>query len=247
MTSQKLMAFFNGEVTSDRDLLELLVHYPGILYDLKLEDICRILGNSDKLAEMLNGENVPNLGDVKGRLLQKLKRGQHIHAWGNSDFYRAFLDDLERIPLLREGFKGKRVVELGPERRPVYALLSRLGITGYTAVEPNYADKTREALKSHEGQIEVVPVDGLSYLLTQPNDSCVVVSFGVLPYCSEPYNELIAKEIFRATVPDGVSVHYPKARDFYRYPYVKAGFRPIEVIVKGLDTSCDIFVKPSHN
>lgn len=246
MTSARLEDFHNGETTSDKDLLQLLIQYPGVVRDAKLEHLGRLLGNYDNWAEMLKGEGVFNFEVLKRMLLGQLQRIHHIHCMGNSEFYESFLYDLEKNSLLREGFRDRKVVELGPERKPVYVHLAQLGIADYTAVEPFYADETREALRGHIGQINVVQVDGLSYLLTQPNDSCVVVSFGVLPYCSEPYNKSIAKEIFRTTVPGGISIHDLNGDSIKRYHYSKAGFRPIEDIVKGLDTLCDVFVKPSH-
>ena len=123
--------------------------------------------------------------------------------------------------------------------------MAKLGIAGYTAVEPYYADETSEALKGHESQTNVVPIDGLSYLLSQPNDSAIVISFGVLPWCRESYEESTAKEIYRVTVPGGINVHAPKMERFGRkYQYLEAGFKPIEELVKGIETRCDIFVKP---
>jgi len=248
MTSANLMAFHNGETVSDKDLLELLTHYPGIFIEVKTKNICRVLGNYDKLAYMLNDVGGRSLETVRDKLLQELHRRHDIHSFGNSEFYEStFLPDLEEIPLLREGFKGKKVIELGPERNPVYPHLAKHGIAGYTAVEPNYADETSEALKGHDGKTDVVKVDGLSYLLSQPNDSAVVISFGVLPWCGNSYMESIAQEIYRVTPPGGISVHSPKIDRIERYPYVETGFKPIEELIKGLDTRCAIFVKPSKN
>ena len=249
MESELLMSYSRGEPISDANLLALSLQYRGVLPGVSSRDIYRMLGNYDRLATEVGLSKEPDLGNGRSKLLEVLHRRHEIHAFGNSEFYEStFLDDLDRIPLLREGFIGRKVIELGPERNPVYPHLAKLGIAGYTAVEPNYADETSEALKGHEGKTDVVKVDGLSYLLTQPNDSSIVISFGVLPFCSESYEESTAKEIYRVTVPGGISVHSPKREKFgRRYPYLEAGFRPIEEIVKGLETRCDVFVKPPKN
>lgn len=110
---------------------------------------------------------------------------------------------------------GKNIIELGTGAGPCFERLLQFGINSYTAVEPFHPDKTEQALKNHP-KTSIAKTDGLSFLLSQPDNSAIILSFGVL--CQElffyNYNSLIEnyfrfliKEIYRVTPLGSPTIH----------------------------------------
>lgn len=133
---------------------------------------------------------------------------------------------------------GKRIIELGPGSYPFVELLSGFDIKEYVGVEPFNAKCTKCALPVDE-RIKIVEQDGLSYLLTQPSESAVVLSFGV--FAPELYSmsdlkkvydyyRFMAKEITRVTPKNSITIHHSiTAEDFLR----EFGFEELPGNIRG--------------
>lgn len=146
----------------------------------------------------------------------------------------------EGIKEMSEGLKGQRVIELGPGMHPIYEKLISFEIDHYIAVEGFEPDATGGALNvmlenhgdDHFQKVEVVHKDALSYLLEQPDESAVVMSFGMMcPELQNGKNDLyypfLAKEIHRVTPKDGLTL-YVGSRDFgLAHLMKKVGFESI--------------------
>ncbi len=133
---------------------------------------------------------------------------------------------------------GKRIIELGPGSYPCAEIISQFNIREYVGVEPFNAEFTRQALPKDE-IIKIVEQDGLSYLLTQPSESAVVLSFGV--FAPELYSmsdlkkvydyyRFMAKEITRVTPKNSITIHHSiTAEDFLR----EFGFEELPGNIRG--------------
>ena len=243
MSLKTFLAFLLGNGADDRAQVAQIVRNPEVIRSMDVEDVLRILRDEKAIRRVLFDGNTLDPIGLAERLDQEIKRLHNPHPFKDSEFYLEFIADLAAIEFLRYGFRDKRVIELGSWKHPVYQIVANLGATSYIAVEPNYSDLTKEALRGKSGQIEVVESDGLSYLVKQPSDSSVIVSFGVLPYTSPSYQRSVAGEIFRVTVPGGITVHAPRRDVSGENPYVNAGFKPLAEVAQLSGTRCDIFVK----
>jgi len=113
------------------------------------------------------------------------------------------------VKIHKVNLNGQRVIELGPGGAPkAKVLLERWGAREYVGVEPFFIDMTRRRLGLEDERITLIKTDGLTYLLSQPDNSAVVINCGVI--CPElirgwfgPYNmdyyRFLGREIFRVT------------------------------------------------
>lgn len=150
--------------------------------------------------------------------------------------------------------KGKKVIELGPGRNSLAKkLFEKYGIAEYVAVEPVDYNATDGSLDTKNKRVSMSNKDALEYLLEQPNESAIVISFGVMnPELLTPplamaflaveyphdavmkevgynYYGFLGREIFRVTPKDAISIHgfNVGTADVDLY-FVKPGFRPVE-------------------
>ncbi|MEA3329983.1 MAG: hypothetical protein U9Q06_04540 [Nanoarchaeota archaeon] len=144
-----------------------------------------------------------------------------VSGWGVS--FSGDFEDIERQypDIVKDGLTGQTVIELGPVHRPVYMELKKFDISRYVAVEPFEPRATGGALNHILDQVQdgdaefermkLSDKDGLSYLITQPDKSAVVMSYGVfcpdLQHGNGLYVRFLAKEIHRVTPENGITIH----------------------------------------
>lgn len=144
------------------------------------------------------------------------------------ELLRRYFDNAEDI--LKDSIKGRKAIELGPGRSPMHKWLLERGASEYTGVEMFYP-QISERLVSGENA-KIVEGDALSFLLSQPDESAIVASRGVLNdevMPSPSYARFLIKEIYRATPKGAVTIHSmgvssADERRFFR----EAGFRPLD-------------------
>lgn len=161
----------------------------------------------------------------------------------------SFVEDFEILALrhahlFREQLKGRDVIEIGPAHRPAYTDLKKFGIGRYTAVEAFETKSTGGALNHILDQLPkaqgdaayremtLSDKDGLTYLINQPDESAIVMSFGVLcPWLQQHentnYYRFLAREIYRVTPQGGISVHVVNSGGGWEEMFSTAGFDTI--------------------
>jgi hypothetical protein len=136
-----------------------------------------------------------------------------------TDFQRYLMPQYN--DLFKEKLKDQKIIEIGPAINPIYnTLRENYSIASYVAVEPFCMGMTKGSLnhsikEDDFARVEAEETDGLSYLLTQPDESAITMSFGVLNRelvkgsvdVTEFYYRFLAKEIHRVTPQDGISIH----------------------------------------
>ena len=131
-------------------------------------------------------------------------------------YFRCY-DDLEGF--LRENLSGRNIIEAGTSYNPALPFLLEHDIVpaSYTCVDPNMGEYTRkrlEVLLQGNIPIDISDKDILSHLKDQPDNSSIVISFGVLDLLPEDYVGLLMAEIARTTAPGDITFHIsnlPKA------------------------------------
>ncbi len=121
---------------------------------------------------------------------------------GAYSLYKLYDRSQEAGDFLSEEVRGRRVIELGDNGNKLNkAFFLRAGAGAYESIDPKYN------------------VDGLTHLMRQPDESAVVVSFGVLEegvlyagFIDEPenlvrYQKELGKQIYRATPRGAITFH----------------------------------------
>lgn len=144
--------------------------------------------------------------------------------------------------LLRQHFSGERVIELGPGASPLAEKFFEFGAKEYVGVEPFHPELTEEALPIQDERVNLVKDDGLTYLLQQPENSALVVSFGVLcpellGWCNDDYYRFLGREIYKVTPEGNISIHVHGFSGILYDFFEIHGFRAIDD---------HVFNKPDH-
>ena len=162
---------------------------------------------------------------------------------------------LARSYLERE-LSGKRVIELGPgwvgDKRNNARFFETLGACEYTGVEPTSQPEseitpitfmpiyTKERATLHK-LYSLVQQDGLSYLLTQPDDSAVIFSscvfrddvllnVGLPEELAKKYVNELVRQMHRVTKNGAINIHADNTFDYTQFE--RAGFK-VELSGKG--------------
>lgn len=154
---------------------------------------------------------------------------EHGNSYHGSEFSPHFESLIKKAAKkngidLEQRLKMKKVIELGPGGSPLAKDFLDLGVSGYFGVEPFVPDLTKQMLpKDH--RVSLVPEDGLTYLLKQPDNSAIVVSFGAV--CVElggpissledirgnlEYLAFLAREMFRVTLKGEIMISVPSSK-----------------------------------
>ncbi len=172
------------------------------------------------------------------------------HAWGRTykdlwqryknmrGFQSSFIPgwDCHGLPVENEIEKAQNLTG-APE-------IEKFGIAKYTAVEAFETKATGGALsyildrlpkaQSDAAFLEMTlsDKDGLTYLINQPDESAIVMSFGVLcPWLQQhenaTYYRFLAREIYRVTPQGGISVHVVNSGGGWEEMFSTAGFDTI--------------------
>jgi hypothetical protein len=112
---------------------------------------------------------------------------------------------------LKKEIEGKTVIELGPAHNPNhYIFLKQLGAKEYIGVDL-FNDFIGNCFTNTHSKAKVVKEEALSFLIKQPSESAIVVSFGFLCNALHADNEhfvpFVSREIYRITPKNGISVH----------------------------------------
>lgn len=140
--------------------------------------------------------------------------------------------------------QNQQVIEIGPGCNPLAAfLLERIGVRKYVAVEPLRPELTERLLNVGDSRIILERNDGLTYLLQQPDESAIVMSFGVLDWTLfdflpfntdgiswsrqeiDDYMRLLVKEVYRVTPSGSITVNQPSGDGKVASFFDKVGFR----------------------
>lgn len=171
---------------------------------------------------------------------------------GGHGFYKLLERALEGDwGMVRRAIEGKEVIELGPGDKPSARRLLNLGATRYTGVDLAYRKGKNgyptimpQALDvSRDKRVSWIDTDGLSHLLTQEDESAIVVSSGV--FCTgftaanerdlenttaHNYFARLIKEVHRITPKGLITAHVHNDSFFPEFPEMMAnsGFEQIE-------------------
>lgn len=132
--------------------------------------------------------------------------------------------------MLMNSLKGKRAIELGPGCNPMHSWLFARGAASYTGIELFYSEES--ARLSAGKNSEIVHSDALSFLVSQPGNSAIVVSRGVLNMEVMPsfnYMRFLIREIYRITPAGNLTIHAMGilSHDEKRF-FREAGFKPLD-------------------
>ncbi len=138
----------------------------------------------------------------------------------DNNFSKHFMDYLENGPstytryteFITNSLRGKRVIELGPGSKPLAKTLFDLGIKEYVAPELYKPKETKAILAGLQGSVEVIHQDALEFLLTQPDNSAIIISCGfldtkLLMNYNKDYYRFIGRELFRITPKESPTIH----------------------------------------
>ncbi len=187
-------------------------------------------------------EQQGKLKQYAGSLSELVHHSDHFSMkWGVlQSVTNVVCDQFEEHPAL---LRGQQVIEIGPGCNPLAAfLLRQMGVRKYVGVEPLRPELTRQLLDVSDSRSILEHTDGLTYLFQQPDESAIVMSFGVLDptiYQFLPFNtsgiswkqqeiddymRLLIKEIYRVTPHGSVTMHHPSGEGAVRPFFEKAGF-----------------------
>lgn len=171
-----------------------------------------------------------------------------LKNYSRGEAYVSCNEDLTKISDL---LIGQDVIEIGPGYGKLVKKVFEFGGKSYIGVDPFYGisipiKELEEAKKIKEGQAKCVKSDGLTFLLDQPDNSGVILSFNV--FCEEIlrsanifyatqamherqkvfrdryWNEL-TKQVHRVTKPNGFVFHsYGYDPDLFDEKYLRLGF-----------------------
>lgn len=116
------------------------------------------------------------------------------------------VEGVEKI--LADSIKGRQAIELGPGCNPLHGWLFEIGASAYTGVELFYPETSRQIITGENAN--VVSQDALSCLLSQPDESAILVSSGVLNREIMPsfnYLRFLLREIYRVTPNGCITIH----------------------------------------
>ncbi|MDI6736900.1 MAG: hypothetical protein QME12_00085 [Nanoarchaeota archaeon] len=141
---------------------------------------------------------------------------------------RKYFENAETI--IRDSINGRKAIELGPGCNPMHKWLLEKGASEYTGVELFYPRISEKMVEGENARIAAN--DALSFLVSQPGESAIVASRGVLNQEVMPssnYARFLAREIYRVTPKGGITIHSMgvsslDAKRFFR----EAGFRPLD-------------------
>jgi len=138
--------------------------------------------------------------------------------------------DLET--LFKEQLKGKRFIELGPGARPLADWAFQYGISEYIGVEPFNPEITKENLSKDPRVKLEKDKEALEFLLSQEDESAIVLSMGVLceelfRFNNDNYFRFIIKEIYRITPKNAPSIHLIGPINHHLNYFIENSFKPV--------------------
>lgn len=161
--------------------------------------------------------------------------GDHGTTTAGNELHESVLQYLKGLIEFREAVRGRRVIELGPGSNPLAErLLEDFEALEYVGVEMN--SNSTLAVVGSTDRVRIEGTDALSYLLTQPTESAIVVSIAMLDpmiygdtNMAWHYNRFLGREIFRVT-PRGKPTFHAHLLDGYwnkKKIFYDHGFEPV--------------------
>ncbi|MFA5888505.1 MAG: hypothetical protein WC852_07390 [Candidatus Nanoarchaeia archaeon] len=144
------------------------------------------------------------------------------------EMFRRYVSNAEII--LRNSINGRKAIELGPGLSPMHKWLLERGASEYTGVEMLYPKISEKMVSGQNAKI--VDNDALSFLVSQPDESAIIASRGVLNeevMPSSNYARFLIREIYRVTPKSGITIHSTgvSSADEKRF-FKEAGFTPLD-------------------
>ncbi|MDD4878116.1 MAG: hypothetical protein PHO02_03710 [Candidatus Nanoarchaeia archaeon] len=144
------------------------------------------------------------------------------------ELMKRHIENAENI--LKSSIRGRRAIELGPGCNPLQKWLLERGASEYTGVEMLYPQVSEKMVSGENAKI--VKSDALSFLVSQPDESAIVASRGVLNdevMPSPNYARFLIREIYRVTPKGAVTIHSMgvSSLDENRF-FREAGFKPLD-------------------
>ena len=144
------------------------------------------------------------------------------------ELFKRYFENAEDI--LKNSITGRKAIELGPGCNPMHRWLLERGASEYTGVEMLYPQVSERMITGNNAKI--VDNDALSFLVSQPDESAIIASRGVLNeevMPSSNYSRFLVKEIYRATPKGGITIHSTgvSSNDEKRF-FKEAGFKPLD-------------------
>ncbi|MFH1065668.1 MAG: hypothetical protein V1734_04155 [Nanoarchaeota archaeon] len=144
------------------------------------------------------------------------------------ELLRRYILNAETI--LKDSINGRKAIELGPGCNPMHRWLFERGASEYTGVEMLYPQISEKMVSGENAKI--VNNDALSFLLSQPDESAIITSRGVLNQEVMPssnYARFLIREICRVTPKGGITIHSSGVSSVDEKRFFKeAGFTPLD-------------------
>jgi hypothetical protein len=144
------------------------------------------------------------------------------------ELFKRYFENSEDI--FKNSINGREAIELGPGCNPMHRWLFERGASEYTGVEMLYPQISQRMVSGDNARI--VDNDALSFLVSQPDESAIIASRGVLNdevMPSASYARFLIKEIYRVTPKGAITIHSMgvSSADEKRF-FKEAGFRPLD-------------------